>query len=158
MLQINKFNVRVYGILFNANGKILVEDTIIRGHNYTKLPGGGLEFGESTHDCLIREFKEETDIDIEVSDHFYTTDIFQPSAFDDCSQVISIYYFIESQNLHKLESSGKKFDLDTMNGIISSFRWVHPENLLRENYFTLPLDRIVGSMLIDYKKSDIYAK
>src|SRR5205814_1486561 len=89
------FNVRVYGILIH-NESILVADEYIAGRYITKLPGGGLEFGEGTIDCLIREFKEEMDIEIEVYKHFYTTDFFQPSAFKKNQQVISIYYQVKT--------------------------------------------------------------
>jgi 8-oxo-dGTP diphosphatase len=68
-------NVRVYGILIHEN-KLLVSDEYIKGMKITKLPGGGLEFGEGTHDCLKREFKEELDLDVEIESHFYTTDFF----------------------------------------------------------------------------------
>ena len=71
------FNVRVYGILLNDNNQVLVSDEYIRGNFYTKFPGGGLEYGEGTRDCLKREFKEEMDLDISVDDHIYTTDFFR---------------------------------------------------------------------------------
>ena len=54
-----QFNIRVYGILINEQNQVLVSDELIRGNYYTKFPGGGLEFGEGTRDCLVREFKEE---------------------------------------------------------------------------------------------------
>ncbi|MBC7650405.1 MAG: NUDIX domain-containing protein, partial [Deinococcales bacterium] len=76
------FTVRVYGILIDSDKRILVSDEYIRGNYFTKFPGGGLEFGEGTRDCLVREFKEETNLDITVGTHIYTTDIFQISAFN----------------------------------------------------------------------------
>ncbi|HEX4374403.1 MAG TPA: NUDIX domain-containing protein, partial [Puia sp.] len=76
------FNVRVYGILFGGNKKVLVSDEFIRGNYYTKFPGGGLEFGEGTRDCLKREFKEEMDLEVKITGHIYTTDFFQMSAFN----------------------------------------------------------------------------
>ena len=60
------FNIRVYGILLNEQQQLLVSDEYIRGGYYTKFPGGGLEYGEGTRDCLKREFKEEMDLDVEV--------------------------------------------------------------------------------------------
>ena len=48
------FNIRVYGILINEQHQLLVSDEYIRGNYYTKFPGGGLEFGEGTRDCLVR--------------------------------------------------------------------------------------------------------
>ena len=50
------FNIRVYGVLVNENRQVLVSDELIRGKYYTKFPGGGLEYGEGTRDCLRREF------------------------------------------------------------------------------------------------------
>ncbi len=76
------FNIRVYGILINEQKQILVSDEFIRGNYYTKFPGGGLEIGEGTRDCLKREFKEEMNLNVEVGDHLYTTDFYQKSAFN----------------------------------------------------------------------------
>ena len=74
------FNVRVYGVLVDRENRLLVSDEFIRGNYFTKLPGGGLEFGEGTRDCLTREFMEETGLTITVGAHLYTTDFFQISA------------------------------------------------------------------------------
>lgn len=87
-----RFNVRVYGIMIH-NGMLLVNEEMIQGRSIIKFPGGGLDWGEGTRDCLIREWKEELNLDIQVVEHFYTTDFFQASAFDN-SQVISIYYTV----------------------------------------------------------------
>jgi 8-oxo-dGTP diphosphatase len=53
-MQIQKFNIRVYGILINEHKQVLVTDEYIKGHEITKFPGGGLEFGEGTLECVIR--------------------------------------------------------------------------------------------------------
>ncbi|MGK2861855.1 MAG: NUDIX domain-containing protein, partial [Chitinophagaceae bacterium] len=90
------FTLRVYGILINEKKQVLVSDEYIRGHYYTKFPGGGLEFGEGTRDCLAREFKEEMDLAVEVTGHLYTTDFFQMSAFNPEQQIISIYYLVKA--------------------------------------------------------------
>ena len=68
-----KFNVRVYGILEKDNC-VLVSDEDRFGKQFTKFPGGGLEWGEGVEDCLIREFKEELSVDIQVNSLFYLTD------------------------------------------------------------------------------------
>ncbi|MCW3087756.1 MAG: hydrolase, partial [Sediminibacterium sp.] len=86
------FNVRVYGVLLDKDKRLLVSDEFIRGGYYTKLPGGGLEFGEGTRDCLKREFMEETGLNVEIGRHIYTTDFFQISAFNHKDQILSIYY------------------------------------------------------------------
>src|SRR5215467_6889411 len=90
------FNIRVYGILINNEKQVLVVDEFIRGGYYTKFPGGGLELGEGTRDCLVREFKEEMDLEVEVGEHLYTTDFYQVSAFNPAHQIISIYYLVKA--------------------------------------------------------------
>ena len=68
-----RFNIRVYGVLINKHKQVLVSDEFIRGQYFTKFPGGGLEFGEGTRDCLKREFQEEMNLEVAVGDHIYTT-------------------------------------------------------------------------------------
>jgi ADP-ribose pyrophosphatase YjhB (NUDIX family) len=89
------FNVRVYGLLINADNEILISDEQEYGMRFTKFPGGGLEHGEGLIDGLKREFIEECGAEVEVTDHFYTTDFYVKSAFND-SQVISVYYLVKN--------------------------------------------------------------
>ena len=67
------FNLRAYGVFINDQNKILVSDEYIHGEYFTKFPGGGVELGEGTRDCLVREFQEEMNLRIEVLEHIYTT-------------------------------------------------------------------------------------
>jgi len=144
------FNVRVYGILIHDN-KVLVSDEHIKGMNITKLPGGGLEFGEGTIECVIREFKEELDLDIEVDSHFYTTDFFVNSAFSINNQVISIYYKVKPKiEFNPLNSgfkiSKKAFDFEKKKDGAQTMRWVELEKI-SENDFTFIIDKRIGEML-----------
>jgi len=54
-----QFVIRVYGLIINANKEVLISDEYVLKTYMTKFPGGGLEFGEGTIDCLKREFREE---------------------------------------------------------------------------------------------------
>ncbi len=147
------FNIRVYGILINEKNQILVSDEYIRGAYYTKFPGGGLEIGEGTRDCLKREFKEEMDLEVHVDEHIYTTDYFQRSAFNPDQQIISIYYFVSALEPIKFQLTNSKFDF-TENQLtvykekneIETFRFVDL-NDFSEDDVTLPIDKIVASMI-----------
>lgn len=145
------FNIRVYGILLDSQQRLLVSDEFIRGAYITKLPGGGLEFGEGTRDCLKREFKEETGLDVEIGEHFYTTDFFQISAFNQKDQIVSIYYKVHIAEPILLETKTKPFDLSpeqtsNPNGESEVFRWI-PLNELTTDSVTLPIDKVVVGML-----------
>ncbi len=147
------FNVRVYGVLVADNGDILVADEHIRGGYYTKFPGGGLEFGEGTRDCLKREFKEEMDLEVEVGDHLYTTDFFQMSAFNPEHQIISIYYYVRALEPIKAPLRNKPFDFDERELKIyeekkecETFRFI-PRAQFNEESVTLPIDKVVARLL-----------
>jgi len=151
MHQLTRFNVRVYGILINEHQQVLVADEAFKsGTRSTKYPGGGLELGEGTRDCLEREFREETGVDVDVKEHFYTTDFFVPSAFDNNSQIISIYYLVDSKEWKNIKTSSKKFDFTVTPGQeAESFRWVSMRDLPKEDTLVLPIDKVVTRMLIE---------
>jgi 8-oxo-dGTP diphosphatase len=147
------FNVRVYGILLGTNNQLLVSDEYIRGGYYTKFPGGGLEFGEGTRDCLKREFMEEMSLDVSIGEHLYTTDFFQMSAFNPEHQIISIYYFVRALEDIKVPIRTSPFDFDTdqldlyaAKNEIETFRFINWEDLSEQDV-TLPIDKHVVKLL-----------
>ncbi len=150
-MSISRFNIRVYGIMVNEEDNILLADEIIKGRKITKFPGGGLEFGEGKHDCLKRECKEELGIDVAILSHFYTTDFFQPSAFDDDNQIISIYYRIYNPMWHLIAVKKKRFDFDEPSEGAFVFRW-KPLDKLSEEDLTFDIDKKVAKMLRDELK------
>src|SRR6187549_2024722 len=105
------FNVRVYGLLINDDNEVLISDEQEYGIRFSKFPGGGLEYGEGLIEELKREFVEECNTEIDVLEHFYTTDFFCKSAFND-SQVISVYYLVKPKNELILRFKEKIFDFD----------------------------------------------
>jgi ADP-ribose pyrophosphatase YjhB (NUDIX family) len=151
------FNLRVYGVLLGPNNEVLVSDELIRGGYYTKFPGGGLEFGEGTRDCLKREFKEEMDLDIAVGDHLYTTDFFQMSAFHPDHQIISIYYWVTALEPIKAPLRQKPFDFDEREMKMyeqrketETFRFIDAA-AFNEESVTLPIDKVVAGLIRRHK-------
>lgn len=149
----SKLTLRVYGILINDEKQVLVSDEFIRGNYYTKFPGGGLEFGEGTRDCLKREFKEEMDLNVEIGDHLYTTDFFQMSAFRPDDQIISIYYWAKALEEIKAPLREKLFDFDerqlevyNKTGETETFRFINWNDFSAESV-TLPIDKIVANLV-----------
>lgn len=139
------FNVRVYGILFEKE-MVLLTDEYFHNTLITKFPGGGLQFGEGTIDCLKREFLEELNLEVEVINHFYTTDFFQPSAFDSEKQIISIYYLVKAKGELNFKTTNKKFDFAELKNNVQTFRWIQLKNL-NENEMTFPIDKKVSALL-----------
>ena len=144
--KIMHFNIRVYGIAINEENRILLTDEYRLGRRMTKFPGGGLEFGEGTLDCLKRECMEEFAQEIDILKHFYTTDYFQPTQLiEEPQQLISIYYMIKLKNPDILVTTTRKFDFEDKDGA-QTFRWVNLKDL-REDELTFPIDRKVMGMV-----------
>jgi ADP-ribose pyrophosphatase YjhB (NUDIX family) len=142
-----KFNVRVYGLLINERNEVLISDEQEYGMRFTKFPGGGLELGEGLIDGLKREFLEECQIEVEVLSHFYTTDFFVVSAFNN-SQVISVYYKVKNLTPLNLVIKQRIFDFDGEGDVLQAFRWVNLKDLKVED-FTFETDQHVVKLLLE---------
>ena len=68
------YRVVAKALITDVTGKILV---VKEGQDFWSLPGGGLEHGESTSDCLQREIKEEIGInDVSIDEIVYSTNVY----------------------------------------------------------------------------------
>ncbi len=138
-MPVNQFNIRVYGLLIDS-GRVLVTDEFRLGIFMTKFPGGGLQFGEGTIDCLKREFMEEMNMPIEGIVHYYTTDFFQSTTLlPSDMQLFSIYYLVQAQKPYPFITTAIRNDIPSVDGS-QSFRWVDV-NDLNPAEFTFPIDQ-----------------
>lgn len=137
-----RFNLRVYGIIKNSAGQVLISDECRNGNSFTKFPGGGLEFGEGLTDCLKRELKEELSIEAVIGDLFYVNDFYQQSAFRKSDQLISFYYEV-SEYSGSISTSDHAVPV-TEEG--EKFRWVSVDELNAE-MMTFPIDKVVVEKL-----------
>lgn len=141
-------SVRVYGVLLQHD-RLLLSRENIRGRLYTKFPGGGLELGEGPRDTLIREFQEEAALDITPQSHLYTTEDYIPSAFDERTQVLSIYYWVSSspEALQALPAPYHRPEPEKLPHPGDLLYFWQPLNQLKAEICELPLDRRVIRLL-----------
>ncbi len=140
MSSSKKFNVRVYGVVINESNQILVAHEVRNDLEMTKLPGGGLEWGEGLMDGLKREFIEELNWEIEIEELVYLTDYFQVSSLNPNDQVLSVYYkvkFIRDCDFVHQPNEGEYIE----------FEWVDLDKIDVDS-FTFPIDRKVIGQLI----------
>jgi 8-oxo-dGTP pyrophosphatase MutT (NUDIX family) len=144
-MSITRFNIRVYGLLVHA-GSVLVSDELIKGKPITKFPGGGMQPGEGTLDCLKREVREEMGVDAFGLVHFYTTDFFQPSAYAAGDQIVSIYYRfrIAEAELERMAGPAQGHAADPG----QCFRWLSLADGTPDAV-DLPIDRVVLQLLLE---------
>jgi ADP-ribose pyrophosphatase YjhB (NUDIX family) len=65
--------VRVNGVLIEDNKLLLVEQRVSKTRGWAH-PGGRPEPGETLEECIIRETKEETGLDVSAEELLYVTD------------------------------------------------------------------------------------
>lgn len=142
----NKVMVRVYGLLINEKNQVLLSDEKMGGMQFTKFPGGGLEPGEGTIDCLRREALEEMNQPIKNIEHFYTTDFYQASSFHKNTQIISVYYQFQLEGDQQFETVEKPFQWSRNLDKDEVFRWKNIGSIA-ETDLTFPIDRKVVQLI-----------
>lgn len=135
-MAIDSFNIRVYGVCLNQNNEFLVLHEEYAGQYLTKLPGGGLEFGEGTIECLQRELNEELNLKIKNTEHFYTQEEFLVSRFKDSQQLLTIYYLVSVEDVN---------DLLIMDPCIENVEWIPITE--QNSPLELPIDLVVYKKL-----------
>lgn len=105
--------VRVKALIFNSKGKIL----LAHNNNTYQLPGGHKEENETTDQCIVREIKEETGIDLEVTEGpFMSIVTYDHDYFGTGKKVLSsIYYyrFFSDEEPNIEEARYDKLELET---------------------------------------------
>ncbi len=145
-----EFNVRIYG-LFIHDGFLLVSDELLQGKPFTKLPGGGLEFGESPIECLHREADEEMGAKITVVEPFYTTDEYIQSYFRPWQQVICMYFNCQFQDVASIKVSEQIMDFDySITENQESFRWVKLKDLTAEKFAFLSDQTAINKLVATF--------
>ena len=88
----NKVRVRACGIAVHKNSLLLVRHEGLgeRGQLWS-FPGGGVEFGESLEEALVREFQEETGLEVEVGSQKFVYEYIQPPL-----HAIEIYFEVRA--------------------------------------------------------------
>jgi len=81
--------VRPTGILIEDDKILLVKQDVTETRHWS-LPGGALEFGETLEQCLVREIKEETGLEVIVNELLYVCDRFYNE-----SHVVHMTFLVE---------------------------------------------------------------
>jgi 8-oxo-dGTP diphosphatase len=74
----NKVRLRVCGLCWQADNLLMVNHRLLTKGDFWAPPGGGIEFGQSAPEALVREFQEETSIDIIPGRQLFTCEFLNP--------------------------------------------------------------------------------
>jgi ADP-ribose pyrophosphatase YjhB (NUDIX family) len=89
-----KIRVRVAGIIIR-DGKMLLIAHKKGKSEYWLVPGGGIDYGESARDALVREMKEELSADVIVNDLIFSCDSIDPSG---ARHVLNLFFICEPRD------------------------------------------------------------
>ena len=83
--------IRVKGLILNSSGKIL----LAHNNNTYQFPGGHMDDCETMDQCIAREIKEETGIDVEITEEpFLCISTYDNNYFGSGKKVLNnIYYY-----------------------------------------------------------------
>ncbi len=71
----HRVRVRVCGILLSSEGILLLKHEGIGSDGFIwSPPGGGIEFGQTMEETLVREFWEETGLKVQVGPYLFTNE------------------------------------------------------------------------------------
>ena len=122
----NRVRLRVCGICYENDQILMVKHSglSIKGYLWAP-PGGGVEFGSSIAINLIREFKEETGLEVEVEQFLFINEFLSPPL-----QAIELFFKV------KRKSGSLKTGLDPEMGsksqIIEEVKFFGKEELKKE--------------------------
>ena len=106
---------RVAGVLIR-NGKIFLQ----RVENDYALPGGHVDYGETSENALVREFKEELNVDISCERLLWVEENFWKWG-DKNAHGISFYYLVSLKENKELSDDFLEFSIDNKNVLL---QWV----------------------------------
>jgi len=134
-------NTRVSAIIINHNQEILLIHRIKNGNQYYVLPGGGIESNETETSAVIREIKEETNLDIQPDKKILEL---QNDSFDRIEMFFTIKSFIGNPALGKPELD-RQSNYNTY-----KLEWIKINELQKYNLFPKEILQII----INLKKND----
>ena len=118
------FSYRVGGVLIKDN-KIL----LTKGGDDYSLPGGHSQIGETSQETIVREFKEETSLDVEPLNVISTYENFWKWNDKDCHQLCIFYKLKMVDETQKLVSNPDTND--------TKFIWLDLEELKNINLYPI---------------------
>lgn len=112
----NHLRTRVNGILIENDKLLMVKHQMGNGRILWSVPGGGMNFGSSAPDNLIREYLEETHLEVEVGKYLFVHEYMNPPLH-------AMEHFFEVKRINGNVILGKDPELSGANQILLEISW-----------------------------------
>ena len=133
-----KLRVRSNGILIEDNSILLVNlrspitDTLI-----WTAPGGGVEFGETTQEAVIREFEEETGLLVRVHQLLHINELIE-------AQFHAVEFYYKVEKVSGMLKKGSDPERSLQNQLIKEVKFINVDKL---NEFDVTPEFLLGLSL-----------
>lgn len=115
-----RFKCRVNGVLINDDKMLALQ---MCNNGFFCCPGGHIELGEDSKTAIIREFKEETGLDVHVEKLLCIIENFYFGWKQDNCHEISFYYLLKANDLKDKSENFKLIEYDMGRELQMDFRW-----------------------------------
>jgi 8-oxo-dGTP diphosphatase len=113
----NQLRVRVNGILIQNEKILMVKHLMGNGRVLWSVPGGGMIFGQNARNNLIREFSEETGLEVFVENYLFVHEYLDPPLH-------GMEHFFSVQKTGGQLILGTDPELFLNNQILAEIRWM----------------------------------
>jgi 8-oxo-dGTP diphosphatase len=134
----DRVRVRACGLLVMDNALLLVNHRSLTATDFWAPPGGGVEFGERAEICLVREFLEETGLQIQVGDFLFACEFIHPPLHS-----VELFFLIDGAK--GIPTKGNDPEMTSEGQIIEAVRFIPWTEIQQMNPAVLHgLFRLVG--------------
>ncbi len=147
----NQLRVRVCGILIEDEKILMIKHQNIGARGYLwSPPGGGLQFGETAHQALLREFQEETFLDISIERFLFVNEFLHAPL-----HAVELFFEVKKRNGTLAKGTDPEMPPDAQ--MISEVKFMSIDEIQQENPLNLHfLFRNIAKVSVILKKNGYY--
>jgi 8-oxo-dGTP diphosphatase len=126
----NRTRVRVCGLCWQSEKLLMVNHRGLTAGNFWSPVGGGIEFGETAADALVREFQEETGITIQAERLLFVCEYIEQIKASGQSRIHAVELFFEAGYLSGEPVTGGDPETDPEHQIITDVKFMSLKEIL----------------------------
>jgi 8-oxo-dGTP diphosphatase len=126
----NRARARVCGLCWQSEKLLMVNHRGLTSGNFWSPPGGGIEFAETVQEALVREFAEETGVDILPGKFQFVCEYIQQPQPSERARIHAVELFFAVDYLKGEALKGSDPESDAEHQIITDVRYMSMKEIL----------------------------